>query len=49
LNKKLFIQREAQEHRNEAADPFTRRRCAPTLVAKVRIFKFRKKRKRNND
>jgi len=35
LNKKLFIQREAQEHRNEAADPFTRRRCAPTLVAKV--------------
>jgi hypothetical protein len=36
LNKNiLFIQREAQEHRNEAADPFTRRRCAPTLVAKV--------------
>ncbi|CAF4606654.1 unnamed protein product [Rotaria sp. Silwood1] len=27
--------REAQEHRNTAADPFTRRRCAPTLVTKT--------------
>ena len=30
-----FRKREANEHRNAASDPFTRRRCAPTLVTKV--------------
>ncbi|CAF3326800.1 unnamed protein product [Rotaria socialis] len=31
--------REAQEHRNVTADPFTRRRCAPTLVSKATVTK----------
>lgn len=30
------FQREAQEQRNKEADPFTRLRCAPTLVTKVK-------------
>ena len=36
----FFVQREAREHRNVAADPFTRSRCAPTLVSKVIFGKF---------
>ncbi|CAF1273527.1 unnamed protein product [Rotaria sordida] len=31
----MVLAREAQEHRNTASDPFTRRRCAPTLVTKT--------------
>jgi len=34
-NIEMALAREAQEHRNTAADPFTRRRCAPTLVTKA--------------
>jgi len=34
-NIEMVLARDAQEHRNEAADPFTRRRCAPTLVTKA--------------
>ncbi|CAF3774009.1 unnamed protein product [Rotaria magnacalcarata] len=33
------LAREAQEHRNVTADPFTRRRCAPTLVSKATVTK----------
>jgi len=34
-NIEMVLAREAQEHRNAASDPFTRRRCAPTLVTKA--------------
>ncbi|CAF2526021.1 unnamed protein product [Rotaria sp. Silwood2] len=33
------LTREAQEHRNIQADPFTRRRCAPILVSKAATTK----------
>ncbi|CAF0949967.1 unnamed protein product [Adineta ricciae] len=31
----MVLARKAQEEQNAAADPFTRRRCAPTLVTKT--------------
>lgn len=36
----MLFQLEAQVPRSATADPFTRRRCAPTLVTKVRLDLF---------
>jgi RNA polymerase-associated protein RTF1 len=40
-NIEMVLAREAQEHRNAASDPFTRRRCAPTLVTKTQQLNTR--------